>query len=147
MRQKLPPAISIAAFVVALLGVRGRRSSRPDSTRSSRTTPTMWTASTLSEPPPHGQPVHRASSPTNQAGRLPNDMIAGAPEANLLEGLDSTAFHEIGAKAADSNQLDGLNSTEFLGVHHKAGQRGTAQRLRRDRVPAQSARLRRFVAD
>jgi hypothetical protein len=49
-------------------------------------------------------------------GRLPNNIIAKAPNANLLDGADSTAFLRVGAKAADSERLDGQDSSAFLRV-------------------------------
>jgi hypothetical protein len=45
---------------------------------------------------------------------------AKAADAELLDGLDSTAFLGVGGKAADAEQLDGLDSTAFLGVGAKA---------------------------
>ena len=47
------------------------------------------------------------------SGRLPDNIIAKAPNANLLDGRDSTAFLPAGAKAADAELLDGLESTAF----------------------------------
>jgi len=53
-------------------------------------------------------------------GRLPNNIIAKAPDASQLDGLDSTAFLGVGAKAADSDLLDGQDSSAFLGAGAKA---------------------------
>ena len=53
-------------------------------------------------------------------GRLPNNIIAKAPDSNLLDGMNSSAFLGAGAKAADSELLDGMDSTEFLGAGAKA---------------------------
>lgn len=47
-------------------------------------------------------------------GRLPNNIIARAPDAALLDGLDSTAFLAAGGKAADAELLDSLDSTAFV---------------------------------
>jgi hypothetical protein len=47
-------------------------------------------------------------------GRLPNDIIAKAPDSNLLDGLDSTAFLAAAGKAADAELLDGLDSASFV---------------------------------
>jgi hypothetical protein len=47
-------------------------------------------------------------------GRLPNSLIKKAPNANKLDGLDSTAFLRTDAKAADADQLDGFDSSAFL---------------------------------
>ena len=46
-------------------------------------------------------------------GRLPNNIISKAPNANQLDGIDSTGFLRKGAKAADSDKLDGLTSSQF----------------------------------
>lgn len=48
------------------------------------------------------------------SGRLPNPIIAKAPDANLLDGLNSTAFLPAAGKAADSELLDGLDSADFV---------------------------------
>jgi len=53
-------------------------------------------------------------------GRLPNNIIAKAPDSNLLDGMNSSAFLGAGAKAADSELLDGMDSTEFFGAADKA---------------------------
>ncbi|MDQ4143205.1 MAG: hypothetical protein M3198_05550 [Actinomycetota bacterium] len=53
-----------------------------------------------------------ATSP--KTGRLPNDIIKKAPNANKLDGLDSLDFLGIGDTAADSEKLDGLDSTDFV---------------------------------
>jgi hypothetical protein len=41
------------------------------------------------------------------------DGAGSGLDASLLDGLDSTAFLGVNAKAADSNELDGVNSTGF----------------------------------
>ena len=51
---------------------------------------------------------------TGRNGKFPNNVIAKAPDANRLDGLDATAFLGAGAKAADADQLDGKDSTEFM---------------------------------
>jgi hypothetical protein len=53
-------------------------------------------------------------------GRLPNNIIAKAPDSQLLDGLDSSAFLGAGGKAADSDLLDGQDSSAFLGTEAKA---------------------------
>src|SRR4051812_18654143 len=53
-------------------------------------------------------------------GRLPNNIIAKAPDSALLDGKDSTAFLGVGGTAANSDQLDGQDSSAFLGVGAKA---------------------------
>jgi len=53
-------------------------------------------------------------------GRLPNNIIAKAPDSQLLDGQDSSAFLGTGAKAADSDLLDGQDSSAFLGTGDKA---------------------------
>lgn len=50
---------------------------------------------------------------TNSNGLLPNNIIAKAPDANRLDGIDATGFLRANARAADSDKLDGLNSTRF----------------------------------
>ena len=52
----------------------------------------------------------------DDTGRLPNNIIAKAPDSQLLDGQDSTAFLGSGAKAADSDLLDGQDSSAFLGT-------------------------------
>ena len=59
-----------------------------------------------------------ATSPTT--GRLPNNIIAKAPDAELLDGKDSAAFLAALAKATDSDKLDGIDSAGFLGALAKA---------------------------
>jgi hypothetical protein len=39
---------------------------------------------------------------------------AKAADSNLLDGKDSTQFLGVNAKAADSNKLDGMDSTQFM---------------------------------
>ena len=46
-------------------------------------------------------------------GRLPNNIIAKAPDADLLDGKDSTSFLPALATAVDSDKLDGLDSAHF----------------------------------
>jgi hypothetical protein len=40
--------------------------------------------------------------------------------ADKLDGIDSSGFLGVNAKAADADQLDGIDSTGFLGVNAKA---------------------------
>ena len=46
-------------------------------------------------------------------GRLPNNIIRKAPDAQQLDGIDSDGFLRKNGKAADSQLLDGFNSTDF----------------------------------
>lgn len=46
-------------------------------------------------------------------GRLPNNIIAKAPDANLLDGQDSTAFLSSTGKSADADLLDGIDSSQL----------------------------------
>lgn len=74
---------------------------------------------------------------TNRAGRLPNNIIAKAPNANLLDGKDSSAFSAAShlhddryvksadhTKAAhnaldiDADTIDGLDSAAFANSGH-----------------------------
>jgi len=57
---------------------------------------------------------------TNGEGRLPNNIIAKAPDAGLLDGLDSSSFLGVGGKATDAELLDGQDSADFLGAGDKA---------------------------
>lgn len=52
--------------------------------------------------------------------------LARVPDADMLDGLDSSAFERAGAKAADADRVDGVDSTEL--------QRGSGQTVagRRD---------------
>ena len=59
-----------------------------------------------------------ATDPTT--GRLPNNIIGTAPNADMLDGFDALDFLGVNSKAADANLLDGQNSTAFLGVNGKA---------------------------
>lgn len=52
-----------------------------------------------------------ATSP--RTGRLPNNIISKAPDADKLDGFDSLAFLKVGDKAADSELLDGKEASEF----------------------------------
>ena len=58
---------------------------------------------------------------TNASGRLPNNIIAKAPDANTLDGINSTGFLRTGAKAADANKLDGRDSADFAPATLKSG--------------------------
>jgi hypothetical protein len=55
---------------------------------------------------------------TVSPGRPPLKVNSSAKVGNLnadhLDGIDSTGFLGVGAKAADSDQLDGIDSTGFL---------------------------------
>jgi hypothetical protein len=53
-------------------------------------------------------------------GRLPNNIIAKAPDSALLDGRNSTEFLGTGDTAANSNLLDGQDSSAFLGAGAKA---------------------------
>lgn len=53
-----------------------------------------------------------ATSPTT--GRLPNNIIARAPDADRLDGLDSSDLLPATGKAADADTLDGVDSLGFL---------------------------------
>jgi hypothetical protein len=57
---------------------------------------------------------------TGKDGLLPNDILALAPDSNLLDGKDSSEFMTAGSKASDSNLLDGKDSSEFMGAGSKA---------------------------
>ncbi|MEQ7128765.1 hypothetical protein ABN034_30080 [Actinopolymorpha sp. B11F2] len=50
---------------------------------------------------------------TNSNGHLPNNIITKAPNADKLDGLNSTAFLRAGGKAADADKLDGLDSADL----------------------------------
>ena len=50
---------------------------------------------------------------TKPNGKLPNDIIAEAPNADRLDGLNSTDFLRNTGKAADADKLDGRNSDDF----------------------------------
>lgn len=58
-------------------------------------------------------------------GRLPNNIIAKAPDADLLDGLDSSAFLPAAGKAADADKLDGKDlkqvSSQWITVHPSGG--------------------------
>ena len=51
---------------------------------------------------------------TNSSGRLPNNIIAKAPDSGLLDGRDSTEFLLTTDPATDSDLLDGQDSSDFL---------------------------------
>lgn len=55
-----------------------------------------------------------------KTGRLPNNIIKKAPDANKLDGFDSLAFLKAGDTAANSDLLDGMNSDAFLEAGAKA---------------------------
>lgn len=46
--------------------------------------------------------------------------VGTAPDSDKLDGLDSSAFLRVNAKAADSDKLDGLDSSAFLLAGAKA---------------------------
>lgn len=50
---------------------------------------------------------------TNSSGKLPNSIISKAPDANKLDGVDSTGFLRKSAKAANADKLDDLDSSAF----------------------------------
>lgn len=68
------------------------------------------------------KPADRAGKlvATNSVGRLPNNIIAKAPDSSRLGGLLPSAFLPATGKAADADLLDGLDSTGFLGAGAKA---------------------------
>jgi hypothetical protein len=50
-------------------------------------------------------------------GKVPSAAAAdSAGDANTLDGIDSTGFLGVNAKAADSDKLDGKDSTDFGGL-------------------------------
>lgn len=54
---------------------------------------------------------------TGRTGRLPNNIITKAPDADKLDGINSTGFLRAGGKAADADKLDGLDSTALSTKH------------------------------
>jgi hypothetical protein len=58
------------------------------------------------------------------SGHAPFTVNTGTKVANLnadkLDGIDSSGFLGVNAKAADADQLDGIDSSGFLGVNAKA---------------------------
>jgi hypothetical protein len=67
--------------------------------------------------------------------------LARVPDADMLDGLDSSAFERAGAKAADADRVDGLDSTEL--------QRGSGQTVagRRDWTTPTGSASARAVLD
>jgi hypothetical protein len=59
-------------------------------------------------------------SPGTPPLKVNSSAKVGNLNADQLDGIDSTGFLSVGAKAADSDQLDGIDSTGFLGVGDKA---------------------------
>ena len=55
---------------------------------------------------------------TNKGGRLPNDIIAKAPNSESLDGKDSTEFLGSADTAWDSDKLDGQDSSDFAPTAH-----------------------------
>lgn len=54
---------------------------------------------------------------TDANGRLPDNIILKAPDANRLDGTDSTGFLRAKAKAADADALDGKDSSAFVATN------------------------------
>ena len=53
-------------------------------------------------------------------GRLPDNIIAKAPDAQKLDGFDNTAFLKVSETAANSELLGGKTSSDFLGAQDTA---------------------------
>jgi hypothetical protein len=53
---------------------------------------------------------------SRKTGRLPNNIIAKAPNAQRLGGRSAAEYLLASAEAANSNELDGLDSTDFLSL-------------------------------
>lgn len=53
-------------------------------------------------------------------GLLPNNIIAKAPDADTLDGVDSSGFLLIDGMASNADKLDGMDSTDFLSATGKA---------------------------
>lgn len=51
---------------------------------------------------------------TNRSGRLPDNIIAKAPDADLLDGKDAAEFLGTSETAVDAEKLNGLRSVEYL---------------------------------
>ncbi|MDP3890156.1 hypothetical protein [Nocardioides sp.] len=50
---------------------------------------------------------------TNSAGRLPNNIIAKARDADKLDGIDSTGFLRKDAQAVDADTVDGRHADDL----------------------------------
>jgi hypothetical protein len=50
---------------------------------------------------------------TNSSGRLPNNIIAKARDADKLDGIDSTGFLRKNAQAADADTVDGKHADDL----------------------------------
>jgi len=55
---------------------------------------------------------------TNGSGRLPNNILAKAPDSESLDGKDSTEFLGFADTASDSDMLDGQDSSAFAPTTH-----------------------------
>ena len=81
----------------------------------------------------HTSPRKRAGklvATATGSGRLPNNIIVKAPDANHLDGKDSSyfmpksaasSFLPVAGKAADSDLLDGKDSSQFLSTSTLTG--------------------------
>jgi hypothetical protein len=91
-------------------------------------TPVDWTAS----PDTAQQVLDKVKTVDGAGSGLDADTLDGinstgflginakAADSDLLDGLNSSAFLGVNAKAADSDKLDGIDSTGFLGVNARA---------------------------
>ena len=57
---------------------------------------------------------------SSRTGRLPNDILAKAPNSGALDGLDSTDFLRANGTAADADKIDGKDVSELLPVQASA---------------------------
>ena len=75
---------------------------------------------------------------------LAADGAGSTLDADVLDGLDSTAFLGANAKAADSDRLDGQDSTAFLGATAKAANSDRLDGLDSSALPRRDRKGRRL---
>jgi hypothetical protein len=115
MRGKLPIVLSVTALVVAVLGTTGpaiahgvqhalfaHNADKVDGRHAVGATAGL------------GARKGKLVATSAATGRLPNDIIQKAPDAETLDGVDSSGFYAAGSTVADADQLDGVDSSGFV---------------------------------
>jgi hypothetical protein len=117
VRQRLPFVLSVTALVVAVLGSTG-----PAIAHGVQHALFAHNADKVDGKHAVGAGASVAArkgklvATSGTSGYLPNNVIQKAPNADRLDGVDSSGFYRAGSKVVDANKLDGLDPSDLVHV-------------------------------
>lgn len=107
--QRTPVIIATTALAVALVGATGPVTAAVfDAVNADKVDGKHAVGAKASPAKRKGKLVA-----TNASGRLPNNILAKAPDADKLDGIDSTGFLRKNAQAADADTVDGKHADDL----------------------------------